>query len=110
MRRLIFSLICSSRKAVNVPKPASVGITSSQIRIALASHGRRALVTALRLHGKERTPFPETPARRRVPLAKHNDMIKAILPDRPKTDGAHWSAALRDEDVSLVRAFTAELA
>jgi len=27
MRRLIFSLICSSRKAVNVPKPASVGIT-----------------------------------------------------------------------------------
>ena len=27
-----------------------------------------------------------------------------------EADGAHWSAALRDEDVSLVRAFTAELA
>src|SRR5215472_8084813 len=34
MRRLIFSLIRSSGKAANVPKPASVGITSSQIRIA----------------------------------------------------------------------------
>src|SRR6266478_4618672 len=38
MRRLIFSPICSSGKAANVPKPTSVGITSSQIRIALASH------------------------------------------------------------------------
>src|SRR5262245_47771753 len=27
-----------------------------------------------------------------------------------EADGAHWSAALRDEDVSLGRAFTAELA
>jgi hypothetical protein len=34
MRRLIFSLICSSSKAANVPKPTSVGIASSQIRIA----------------------------------------------------------------------------
>jgi hypothetical protein len=34
MRRLIFSLIFSSRKAANVPKPTSVGIASSQIRIA----------------------------------------------------------------------------
>src|SRR6266511_297625 len=30
MRRLILSLICSSDKAANVPKPTSVGITSSQ--------------------------------------------------------------------------------
>jgi hypothetical protein len=29
----IFSLICSAGKAANVPKPTSVGITSSQIRI-----------------------------------------------------------------------------
>jgi hypothetical protein len=34
MRRLIFSLICSSSKTANVPKPTSVGINSSQIRIA----------------------------------------------------------------------------
>jgi hypothetical protein len=34
MRRLIFSLICSSSKAANRPKPTSVGITSSKIRIA----------------------------------------------------------------------------
>src|SRR5215471_394206 len=34
MRRLIFSLICSSGKAENVPKPTSVDITSSQVRIA----------------------------------------------------------------------------
>src|SRR5262249_56291147 len=33
-RRLIFSLICSSDKAANVPKPTSVGITSSQTRTA----------------------------------------------------------------------------
>jgi hypothetical protein len=31
--RLILSLIRSSGKAANVPKPTSVGITSSQIRI-----------------------------------------------------------------------------
>jgi hypothetical protein len=31
-RRLTFSLSCSSGKAANVPKPFSVGITSSQIR------------------------------------------------------------------------------
>src|SRR5262249_42355608 len=42
MRRLILSLIRSSGKAANVPKPTSVGITSSQIRIALASRGRAA--------------------------------------------------------------------
>jgi hypothetical protein len=30
MRRLIFSLICSSGKAANVPKPTRLGITSSQ--------------------------------------------------------------------------------
>jgi hypothetical protein len=34
MRRLILSLICSSGKAANVPKPTSVDIASSQIRIA----------------------------------------------------------------------------
>src|SRR5262245_57822790 len=34
MRRLIFSPICSSGNAANVLKPANVGITSSQIRIA----------------------------------------------------------------------------
>jgi hypothetical protein len=37
MRRLIFSLICSSSRAANVPKPTSVDITSSQIRIALGA-------------------------------------------------------------------------
>src|SRR5262245_41665243 len=36
MRRLIFSLICSSGNAVNVLKPTNVGIPSSQIRIAFA--------------------------------------------------------------------------
>src|SRR5262249_46667138 len=39
MRRLNLALIRSSGKAANVPKPTSVGITSSQIRIALASRG-----------------------------------------------------------------------
>jgi hypothetical protein len=34
MRRLIFSLICSSGKAANVPKPTIVGINSSQSDIA----------------------------------------------------------------------------
>src|SRR5262245_58311358 len=38
MRRLIFSLISSSGNAANVPKPTSIGMTSSQIRIASASH------------------------------------------------------------------------
>ena len=33
MRRLIFSLSCSSGKAANVPKPVSFVIASSQIRI-----------------------------------------------------------------------------
>jgi hypothetical protein len=37
MRRLIFSLICSSSKAANRPKPTSVGITSSKIRIAFGA-------------------------------------------------------------------------
>src|SRR6516164_2814106 len=32
MRRLIFSLICSSSKAANLLKPTSFGMTSSQIR------------------------------------------------------------------------------
>jgi hypothetical protein len=41
MRRLIFSLICSSTKAANVPKPTSVCITSSQSGLSLASRGRR---------------------------------------------------------------------
>jgi hypothetical protein len=39
MRRLIFSLICSSGKAANVPKPTSVAITFSQIVIAFGVAG-----------------------------------------------------------------------
>jgi hypothetical protein len=38
MRRVIFSLSCSSSKAANVPKPVSFGIASSQIRIAFDCH------------------------------------------------------------------------
>src|SRR5215470_1257554 len=41
MRRLIFSLICSSRKAANEPKPTTVGIVSSQIRILYPAHSER---------------------------------------------------------------------
>src|SRR5215831_2598406 len=50
MRRLIFSLICSSGNAANVLKPTSVGITSSQTRIAFGPwHGREiAQVLSLR--------------------------------------------------------------
>src|SRR3954454_10045678 len=36
MRRLMFSLSCSSSKAANVPKPVTSGIASSQIRIHLS--------------------------------------------------------------------------
>src|SRR5262249_40349366 len=49
MRRLIFSLICSSRKAVNVPKPASVGITSSQ-SLARAAPATLRMATKARCH------------------------------------------------------------
>src|SRR5262245_24616596 len=38
MRRLIFSLICSSGNAANVLKPTNVGIPSSQIRILYPAH------------------------------------------------------------------------
>src|SRR5262249_25674450 len=38
MRRLIFSVICSSGKAANVLKPTSVGITSSHLWLAVARY------------------------------------------------------------------------
>src|SRR6516225_6031238 len=41
MRRLIFSLICSSGNAANVLKPTNVGIPSSQIRILYPAHSER---------------------------------------------------------------------
>jgi hypothetical protein len=41
MRRLMFSLICSSGKAANVPKPTNLGINSSQLGSSLAARGRR---------------------------------------------------------------------
>jgi len=39
MRRLIFSLICSSSKAANLLKPTGLGIASSQVRIFLLPEG-----------------------------------------------------------------------
>src|SRR5215831_11181032 len=41
MRRLIFSLICSSGNAANVLKPTNVGIPSSQIRTLYPAHSER---------------------------------------------------------------------
>src|SRR6516162_5490929 len=38
MRRLIFSLICSSGNPANVLKPTNVGIPSSQIRFLYPAH------------------------------------------------------------------------
>jgi hypothetical protein len=40
MRRLTLPLICTTSKAANVPKPTSVAITSSRIRIAFGAPER----------------------------------------------------------------------
>src|SRR5262245_23194512 len=46
----------------------------------------------------------------RMQRERHPGGLAEPLDEMVKADGAHGSAALRDEDVSLVRAFTAELA
>ena len=46
----------------------------------------------------------------RMQRERHPCGFAEPLDEMVEADGAHWSAALRDEDVSLVRAFTAELA
>src|SRR5262249_59031984 len=49
-RRLIFSLICSSSKAENVPKPTSVDITASQVRIASVEGSADDIQAAHEIH------------------------------------------------------------
>jgi len=46
----------------------------------------------------------------RMQWERHPCGLSEPLDEMVKPDGAHWSAALRDEDITLVRAFTAELA
>ena len=46
----------------------------------------------------------------RMQWERHPSGLAEPLDEMVKADGAHWSAALRDEDVSLIRAFTAKLA
>jgi hypothetical protein len=57
MRRLIFSLICSSGKAANVPKPTSVGIASSQIRIAFGVVWSTKCATSVSCESSPRAVF-----------------------------------------------------
>src|SRR5215813_2896421 len=59
MRRLILSLIRSSGKAANVPKPASVGITSSQIRIAFGVAWSRKFPRAAEQRDERAPPHAE---------------------------------------------------
>ena len=56
MRRLIFSLIRSSSNAANRPKPTSVGITSSQIRIAFGVARSMPLAGGLSARPSRRMP------------------------------------------------------
>src|SRR5262245_8204465 len=46
----------------------------------------------------------------RMQRERHLCGLAEPLDEMVEADGVHWSAALRDEDVSLVPAFTAELA
>ena len=46
----------------------------------------------------------------RMQWERHPGGVAEPLDEMVEADGAHWSAALRDEDVSPVRAFTAEFA
>ena len=46
----------------------------------------------------------------RMQWERHLGGLAEPLDEMVEADGAHWSAALRDEDVSLVRVLTAELA
>jgi hypothetical protein len=46
----------------------------------------------------------------RVQGERHPCGLAEPLDEMMETDRAHWSATLGDEDISVVRAFTAELA
>ena len=46
----------------------------------------------------------------RMQWERHPGGLAEPLDEMVEADGAHWSVALGDEDVSFVRAFTAELA
>jgi hypothetical protein len=46
----------------------------------------------------------------RMQLERHPGGLAEPLDEMVEADGAHWSAALGEKDVSLVRAFMAELA
>src|SRR5262245_54217256 len=46
----------------------------------------------------------------RMQRERHLGGLAEPLDEMVEADGANWSAALRDEDISLVRTFTAELA
>ena len=46
----------------------------------------------------------------RMQWERHLGSLAEPLDEMVEADGAHWSATLGEEDVSLVRAFAAELA
>src|SRR5262249_59879218 len=77
MRRLIFSLICSSGKAENVPKPTSVDITSSQVRIASVEVSADDIQAAHEIHlvpvGSALYRVPEIVTRGRFPDGGESD-------------------------------------
>src|SRR5215831_8149458 len=79
MRRLIFSLICSSGNPANVLKPTNVGIPSSQIRILYPAHSE-----PLRSFAK--------PRNKAITDQDGNTTVQphgATGPGRPSRNGAH---------------------
>src|SRR5437667_12893843 len=83
MRRLMFSLICSSGKAANLPKPTSVGITSSQFRIAFGVTWSVASAGSVRGRYRHRTfDLDERPVGSKSPsMGERQAKVVCLLPE-----------------------------